>query len=183
MSDRTTAAAALRERANAVTVDLFVAEFGDVALVLEPEHRADFSPDSGFFVRTTSVNAVIDNDVERVLLMLRAFVKLDVAFVRRSAAGVDQLVGRNRAAALLLVDPTVSKNHAWLRFGDDGRLTVRDAGSKHGTFVNGDPVTTTPVFLGDGDAVRFGARQIIVLSSRILYAQLRAWKDRPRPTG
>jgi hypothetical protein len=179
MKRRTLAAAALRERAQAIAVDDFIAEFGEVAIVLEPDPR-DLDPEATFLARPTAVDASLDNDVERVLLMLRTFVKLDVAFVRRAPPGIELLVGRNRDAALLLVDASVSKRHALLHWEGDG-LVLRDAGSRHGTFVNGDAVGATPVRLTDGDAVRFGVCQVIVLSSRILHAQLRAWKERVRP--
>jgi len=60
------------------------------------------------------------------------------------------------ASKLGAMYPNVSRYHAevWL---EGGVLYVRDLGSANGTFVNGKPIGTEPVVLGDGDQLRFAA--------------------------
>lgn len=66
------------------------------------------------------------------------------------------VVGREDALAIALVgETTVSRRHAeLLRQGD--KVTLTDAGSTNGTFVNGQRLST-PVTLEPGDSVQFGA--------------------------
>lgn len=58
------------------------------------------------------------------------------------------LIGRSPEAALTLNDRWVSRLHCQI---DEvgGRFFLRDLGSKHGTFVNGQQVTEVPLALGD----------------------------------
>lgn len=51
--------------------------------------------------------------------------------------------------------PVVSAEHACVEF-HEGWYRVRDAGSRNGTFVNGEPVTA-PRPLRDGDVIQLGA--------------------------
>src|SRR5438067_1000139 len=65
-------------------------------------------------------------------------------------------VGRDREQSIsfALTDIVISAQHAILtRHGDT--YSLRDAGSKNGTFVNGEPITEHE--LADGDQVQFGA--------------------------
>ena len=62
-------------------------------------------------------------------------------------------VGRGAECEVRLVDPTASRCHAELRV-DDGRVWVKDAGSRFGTFVNG--VKTAEGELRPGDVVLIG---------------------------
>ena len=62
-------------------------------------------------------------------------------------------VGRGAECEVRLNDPTASRCHAELRV-DDGRVWVKDAGSRFGTFVNG--VKTAECELRPGDVVLIG---------------------------
>jgi VWFA-related protein len=63
-------------------------------------------------------------------------------------------VGRSRENQIVLDDPTVSRNHAWIKLqGED--FLVFDVGSGNGTFVNEERVEA-PRRLENGDVVRFG---------------------------
>ena len=62
-------------------------------------------------------------------------------------------------------DPGVSRLHAVLVPGDDGRLAVIDPGSENGTLVNGREIPAgVPVPLGEGDVIHLGAWTAIHIS-------------------
>jgi len=71
-----------------------------------------------------------------------------------------QLVGRS-TEALDLTDPSISRRHAELT-PDDGRWTLRDLGSRHGTFVNGVRISGA-VAVGAGDRVRCGDSEFLMV--------------------
>ncbi len=58
-------------------------------------------------------------------------------------------------------DRQVSRRHVVLRPADE-MLQVEDLGSKNGTFLNGDRITQ-PVSARDGDVIRLGTCELIVL--------------------
>src|SRR5437016_1333620 len=64
------------------------------------------------------------------------------------------LIGRLPSCELVLADPGVSRHHASLRC-DDGRCFIQDAGSRFGTFRNGQRVIDE-VELASGDKLQFG---------------------------
>lgn len=66
-----------------------------------------------------------------------------------------QDVGRDPSCHIQIDDATVSRRHADIRGGSDGRFTIRDLSSKNGTLVNGSPITTHEV--QDGDEITFGS--------------------------
>jgi pSer/pThr/pTyr-binding forkhead associated (FHA) protein len=79
---------------------------------------------------------------------------LDAATGRRyEARGVRIRLGRGRECEVRPVgrsDTIVSRVHAELTVGPSGALVLRDAGSRNGTFLNGERVTApVPVRLGD----------------------------------
>ncbi len=70
-------------------------------------------------------------------------------------------VGRAPELGIVLQDPSVSRRHALVR-RHDGRLTIEDAGSRFGTFVNDRPLRPGETLaLKDGDVVRIGHAQIV----------------------
>jgi S-DNA-T family DNA segregation ATPase FtsK/SpoIIIE len=75
---------------------------------------------------------------------------------RRTPLGVGaHLVGRAADAAVVLTEPTVSRQHCVLDVGADGSVRLTDR-SRGGTFVDGRPVTE-PVLLGPDSVVETGA--------------------------
>ncbi len=74
----------------------------------------------------------------------------------------DNLLGRGRRVTVWLDSPTISRRHA--RIVVNGvQATVEDLGSRNGTFVRGEKVTS-PVPIRDGDDIRLGS---IVLCYRV----------------
>lgn len=68
------------------------------------------------------------------------------------------VVGRSTDAGLKLCDPWVSRLHCEI-FEENGRLGVRDRGSKYGTWVNGNRVTEAA--LRPGDRVSVGLSTLV----------------------
>ncbi len=64
------------------------------------------------------------------------------------------MIGRGVGCELHIDDPTSSRRHAALEFRG-GRLTVRDLGSRNGTFLNGDRVTDAKALV-QGDRLLVG---------------------------
>ncbi|WP_434420132.1 sigma 54-interacting transcriptional regulator [Nannocystis pusilla] len=74
-------------------------------------------------------------------------------------AGDEVVLGRTAGAAgsLVIGHPTVSRNHALLRWNAGaGCHTVADCGSHNGTWLEGSPVRNVPRFLADQAVLRFG---------------------------
>ena len=66
-----------------------------------------------------------------------------------------QDVGRDPSCNIHIDDATVSRRHADIRGDSSGLFTIRDLGSKNGTLVNNDPITTRE--LRHSDEVTFGS--------------------------
>jgi pSer/pThr/pTyr-binding forkhead associated (FHA) protein len=66
--------------------------------------------------------------------------------------------GRGNANDIKIEDPTVSNSHAQI-IVEEGRVIIKDLGSKNGTYINGLPVTEG--ILQPGQSVRLGAVELI----------------------
>lgn len=77
-------------------------------------------------------------------------------------------VGRTANNDVPLRHPTVSQFHAWFYRDDDGRLFVRDAGSKNGTLHNGAPLLG-PTRVVSGDVIRFGRIEVMHCSAEVVW--------------
>ena len=72
------------------------------------------------------------------------------------------MIGRGPAATLRLEDPSVSRVHARISAAGSGSgARIEDAGSSHGTFVDGTRVTG-PLLLRDGARIRLGDQELTV---------------------
>jgi sigma-B regulation protein RsbU (phosphoserine phosphatase) len=63
-------------------------------------------------------------------------------------------IGRKADRDLILEDPGISREHAVI-LCENGRFSIADNGSRHGTFVNGE--RKTHALLSHGDCITFGA--------------------------
>lgn len=70
-------------------------------------------------------------------------------------------IGRDPECDIFLNDITVSRSHAVLELAGT-EVSVEDAGSLNGTYVNGVRVDRAP--LGDGDVVQIGKFQMIFMN-------------------
>jgi hypothetical protein len=68
------------------------------------------------------------------------------------------IVGRSSSCNVTIDDVLMSRDHAILRV-TDGRVTLRDLGSRNGTWVNGSRIEDE-IELHDGDRIRFGTTEI-----------------------
>jgi len=75
-----------------------------------------------------------------------------------------RLIGRSEAADIMLLEPTVSRQHATVQV-HEGKVLLKDLGSKHGTFVNSKRVTNTT--LRPGDIVVFGLSLVLRLEESV----------------
>lgn len=79
-------------------------------------------------------------------------------------------IGRDPSHKIVLQHPSVSASHAALTVGPE--LTLRDAKSRNGTFVNGLQVKGA-VPVKPGDRIKFGAVQTVLCSADDLWHALR----------
>lgn len=85
-------------------------------------------------------------------------------------------IGRLNGNDVFLADSSVSKFHAFVRVGDDGRLLLSDAKSRNGTTVNGVAAPTREqggVEIRVGDVVIVGQLRAHVVDAPGLYALAR----------
>lgn len=75
----------------------------------------------------------------------------------------ENLLGRQKGAAVTVGSAGVSRRHARITLSA-GRATLEDLGSKNGTFVREERVSS-PRVLEDGDLIRLGTRVLLVFRS------------------
>jgi hypothetical protein len=80
-------------------------------------------------------------------------------------------LGRTSTADIPMKHKSVSKVHAVLKYEDDGALSLREAGSKNGTFINGERHTGTAA-LKSGDALVMGQVRGFVVDPALLWQLL-----------
>jgi pSer/pThr/pTyr-binding forkhead associated (FHA) protein len=69
--------------------------------------------------------------------------------------------GRHPESDIFLDDITVSRRHAELRRGADGKVVIRDVGSLNGTYVNRERIEEQ--VLSAGDEVQIGKFKLVYL--------------------
>ncbi|GIW71808.1 MAG: hypothetical protein KatS3mg102_1350 [Planctomycetota bacterium] len=79
----------------------------------------------------------------------------------RLEPGETLAIGRSPENDLCLDDKLVSRRHCELRFGHDGVLTVRDLGSRNGTFINGRRLAGEER-ARQGDQIKIGGAYLLV---------------------
>lgn len=93
-----------------------------------------------------------------------------VRLAHRSDGAAPLSIGRDGSHDIVLQHPSVSATHALLQVGEE--LSLRDAKSRNGTWVNDAPVTDwAPVRVGD--RIKFAAVQAVLCSVDDLWRALR----------
>jgi Zn-dependent protease len=87
--------------------------------------------------------------------------ELVLADLTRVPLVADVTLGRAPGATVVLSDPSVSRVHARISAGNGEGAVLEDAGSSHGTYVDGVRVTG-PVSLHDGAKIRLGDSELAV---------------------
>jgi putative peptide zinc metalloprotease protein len=87
--------------------------------------------------------------------------ELVLADLTRVPLVADVTLGRAPGATVVLSDPSVSRVHARISAGNGEGVVLEDAGSSHGTYVDGVRVTG-PVPLYDGVKIRLGDSELAV---------------------
>jgi len=99
-------------------------------------------------------------------------------FPASSSAPAALTLGRGRSSDLVLGERSVSKLHAVIRLGARGGVTVEDAGSQNGTFVDDQRIPTNgashPRPLVSGCLLRLGEVELTYLEAAELQALVRA---------
>jgi pSer/pThr/pTyr-binding forkhead associated (FHA) protein len=72
-------------------------------------------------------------------------------------------IGRSEGNQVQLARAGVSRRHAMITIGADGRYSIEDLQSQNGTFVNGERVTQAA--LADGDRIAVGDVEVTFRSS------------------
>ena len=73
----------------------------------------------------------------------------------------DILIGRAAGCTLQLADPSVSRRHARISAGNGAPARIEDAGSSHGTYLDGRRLTG-PTALHDGVRIELGDQELVV---------------------
>nr|WP_212755560.1 DUF3662 and FHA domain-containing protein [Flexivirga aerilata] len=88
---------------------------------------------------------------------------LEIDGDRYPLIGAITVIGRDDDADIVLDDPGISRRHSEIRLTYDGPhqvLRIRDLGSTNGTYVNGDPISST--HLHEGDRLTVGRTKMVV---------------------
>jgi hypothetical protein len=109
-----------------------------------------------------------------MLSLLFEFEDLLVATLPPLAETDSLMIGRLPDCELVLDDASVSKQHAVLLWSEaERRCTVKDLGSRNGTFLNGAIIMKREATLRDGDILSVGYVQFWYLVTETLYTRLR----------
>ena len=149
--------------------DTFVSEVNLATLVAEVRRALGEDAANPRFIRTVhrrgyAFSGVATEDLpqsESSIEALGAHWVVWEAGQVRLAKG-DNLLGRGRGVTVWLDSPTISRRHAKIVVTGLNAM-VEDLGSRNGTFVRGEKVTS-PVPITDGDEIRVGS---IVLRYRV----------------
>lgn len=86
------------------------------------------------------------------------------------------VVGRHPKNRIKVLEPGVSKVHCLISQEGDGAFTIRDLGSRNGTYVNGDRVEEA-VALSDGDEILLGTTRCLFREEMAASAVVRMVSD------
>ncbi|HYI02523.1 FHA domain-containing protein [Hyalangium sp.] len=146
----------------------FRRQLGPFALIQRPP-----SPESSAVLDPTRT-ANRGTIEQGMLSLLFEFEDLLVATLPPLGETDSLIFGRLPDCDVVLDDSSVSKQHAVLKWNEaERRCTVKDMGSRNGTFLNGTITMQREVTLRDGDILSIGYVQFWYLLTETLYTRLR----------
>jgi len=93
-------------------------------------------------------------------------------------------VGRAQNSDVVLTEPSVSNHHAWFGSDAQGSLTIQDAGSKNGTWVNGRRLPRDEVaWVQPMDQIKFGSISTFTCMPGVLRGVLRTLRSEGEVAG
>lgn len=164
----------LRSLASQLTGAFFCNQVGPFVLVQKPPRPVVEQMAMRLGAQSTLVATGPSLEAMQLAVMMR-FDELLVATLPPMRSVDELTVGRMPSCDLVINDPSVSKEHARLRWhGQTDSCTVMDLGSMNGTLVNGHPLEPhKEFFVEDGDLVRFGDADFAYLTAESLWDRLR----------
>ncbi|MHB8873581.1 MAG: FHA domain-containing protein [Myxococcaceae bacterium] len=167
----------MKSLARSLSLEKFKKQVGPFALIQRPPGQAAGSNETDKMglppaAQVTRMSKAGDAS-GGALALLFGFDDLIVATLP-PLQGVDELsVGRQPDCDLIVDDPSVSKQHAVLRWDDKTqRCTVKDLESTNGTFLNASIMVRRETPLRDGDIVSFGEVQFWYMLAETLHSKL-----------
>ncbi|WP_224249256.1 FHA domain-containing protein [Hyalangium gracile] len=159
----------LRALGTSLSAEEFRRQLGPFALIQRP-------PSPRASDELASTHAADKATIERGMLsLLFEFEDLQVATLPPLGETDSLMFGRLPDCDVVLDDGSVSKQHAALRWNEaERRCTVKDLGSRNGTFLNGTLVMNREATLKDGDILSVGYVQFWFLLADTLYTRLRS---------
>jgi hypothetical protein len=137
----------VRDELAALGPDGFARRYGRYFLVVTDPGKVD---DFAGYVNTASRQGHdfgTDRSLERVMILP----------ILPHKGGERAVIGREEEADIRIANAKVSKQHAYFLL-QGGLLSISDAGSKNGTWINGAPLgADDPVPVDVGDTLQFGS--------------------------
>jgi hypothetical protein len=164
----------LRSLASRLTEAFFCNQVGPFVLVQKPPRPVVEQMAMRMGAQSTMVATGPSLEAMQLAVMLR-FDELVVASLPPLRSTDELTVGRLPSCELVINDPSVSKEHARLRWnGRADNCTVVDLGSMNGTQINGHPLEPhKEYFVEDGHLIRFGDADFAYLTAESLWDRLR----------
>ncbi|MGQ0503891.1 MAG: FHA domain-containing protein [Myxococcaceae bacterium] len=164
---------------SASDVDALKAQLGPFALVQRPTANVYLNLARLLGRGETVGMANASRLPEQILAMLQEFENLLVLSLLLLPEKGELTVGRADDSDLTVHEPSVSSRHASFHWDPTQKLcSIKDLGSRNGTFVNAKRLFDRETVLADGDALSFGDAQFLLLKPETLREQLRSFQSR-----
>lgn len=164
----------LKALASRLTETVFVRQVGPFALVQKPPRPVVEQMAMRMGSQRTAYASGPASIEQMQLAVYLHFDGLQVATLPPLGTQDALTVGRLPSCDLIINDPSVSKQHAVLRWhGKAGACTVEDLKSTNGTLLNGQPLEPhREAFVRDGYLLRFGDADFAWFTSQSLYKRM-----------
>jgi pSer/pThr/pTyr-binding forkhead associated (FHA) protein len=164
----------LKALATRLTETFFVRQVGPFALVQKPPRPVVEQMAMRMGAQRTAYASSTASVEQMQLAVYLHFDNLQVATLPPLGTQDALMVGRLPSCDLIINDPSVSKQHAVLRWqGQAGTCTVEDLKSTNGTLVNGQALEPhREAFVRDGYLLRFGDADFAYFTAQSLYKRM-----------